>query len=44
MEEELRELLCKQLKLVNDCDLNDPFVQDDLIKLSNELQYKIIHI
>jgi|GEM_PF-1759160 len=44
MEQELRELLCKQLKLVNDCDLSDPFVQDDLIRLSNELQYKIIHM
>ena len=43
MKEELRENICKQLKLVNDHDLKDPMVQDDLIRLSNELQYKIIH-
>jgi hypothetical protein len=43
MKEELRDILCKQLKLVNDYDLNDSMVQDDLIRLSNELQYKIIH-
>ncbi len=43
MDQELRDILCKQLKLVNDYDLSDPLVQDDLIRLSVELQHKIIN-
>jgi hypothetical protein len=43
MKAKLRDLLCEQLRLVSECDLNDPFVQDDLVRLSNELQHKIIN-
>jgi hypothetical protein len=43
MKEKLRDLLCQQLWLVNECDLSDPFVQEDLVRLSNELQHKIIN-
>jgi hypothetical protein len=43
MEEELLELLYKQTRLVTECDLSDSLVQDDLIKLSNQMQHKIIN-
>ena len=33
----------KQMGLIHSCDLSDPLVRDDLIRLSNELQYKIIN-
>jgi surfactin synthase thioesterase subunit len=41
--EELVLNLQKQMDLIRSCDLSDPLVRDDLIRLSNELQYKIIN-
>ena len=43
MKEELREILCKQLWIVNGYDLSDPLVQDDLIRLNEEMKQKIIN-
>jgi len=43
MEQELRDILCQQLAIVDMNDMNDPLVQDDLIRLSVELQYEIIN-
>lgn len=43
MEEELKDILCKQLWIVNENDLSDPLVQYDLIKLNEEMKKKIIN-
>ncbi len=43
MEQELRDILCQQLAIVDTNELSDPLVQDDLIRLSVELQHKIIN-
>lgn len=43
MREELRDILCQQLVIVDLHDISDPLVQDDLIQLSNKLQQKIIN-
>ena len=43
MEQELRDILCQQLVIVDTNDLSDQLVQDDLIRLSVELQHKIIN-
>ena len=43
MEKELRDILCQQLMIIDTNDLSDPLVQDDLIRLSIELQHKIIN-
>ncbi|BES63683.1 hypothetical protein SANA_01220 [Gottschalkiaceae bacterium SANA] len=43
MEEELLDLLYKQTRLVTECDLSDPLVQDNLLELSNQMQHKIIN-
>jgi hypothetical protein len=43
MKEELRDILCQQLVLVDLHDLSDPLVQDDLIRLNEEMKQKIIN-
>lgn len=43
MKEELRDILCKQLWIVNEYDLSDPLVQEDLVKLNEEIKQKIIN-
>ncbi|BES66072.1 hypothetical protein SANA_25110 [Gottschalkiaceae bacterium SANA] len=43
MIEELRDILCKQLRIVNEYDLSDPLVQDDLIQLNEKMKQKIIN-
>ena len=43
MKEELRDILCKQLWIVNEYDLSDPLVQEDLIRLNGEMEQKIIN-
>ena len=41
--EVLKKNLMEQNNLVENLDLSDPLVQDELIRLSNELQHKIIN-
>ena len=43
MKEELRDVLCKELWIVNEYDLSDPLVQDDLIQLNEKMKQKIIN-
>ena len=43
MKEKLRDILCKQLWIVNEYDLSDPLVQDDLIQLNEKMKQKIIN-
>ena len=43
MKEELRDILCKLLVIVDLHDLSDPLVQDDLIRLNEEMKQKIIN-
>ena len=43
MQEELRDILCQQLVIIDLYDLSDPLVQDDLIRLNEEMKQKIIN-
>lgn len=44
MEEELRDILWQQLVMVELHDLSDPMVQEDLLRLNDEMKKKILEI